>query len=318
MWPFDRGDATTGWLAIYIATFALHAVFTSYVIGGTVFVLAVRVRGRADELADRVCDRLPFMLGLAITAGVGPLLFIQLLYQRHFYTANLIAGPRFGAIIPALIVGFYALYVANASERRRTAALMVAALCFLFIAWSWSELHLLARDETAWVMMYAAGQRVYGNHSIAPRGVLWLGWMASTFAIVALWSASATDRRRLAVIAVVGRGVAGCAALWFVLHGAAIEPAARSWSYLLVAALAIELAGWIATLRAPDGRGPALATAGAAIALIAGAVIREAPRLVLLEPPRGNAETAGGVWVFAITLAFGIAAIAWVVRTVRR
>lgn len=318
MWPFDRADATTGWLALYVATFALHAVFASYVVGGTLLAVVARLRNRDDDLADTVRDRLPFMLGLAITAGVAPLLFVQLLYQHHFYTANLIAGPRFGAVIPALIVGFYALYVGKASTRHRTLALIVAALCFLFIAWSWTELHLLSRDEAAWAELYAAGQRFYGSTPVAIRLVMWLGWMATVFAAVALWSASAADRRRLAAIALAGRAVAGGAAMWFTARGVALEHGARGWLYLMVAALAVELAGWIATLRQPVGRGPLLAAGGAAVALVAGVVLREAPRLVMLEPPRASAAAAGGAWVFTVTLTFGVAVIAWVVRTVRR
>lgn len=317
MWPFDRGDATTWWLALYIATFALHAVFASYVVIGTLYALIARLRGRADTIAETTRDRLPFMLGLAITAGVAPLLFLQLLYQRHFYSANLIAGPRFGAIIPALIVGFYALYLASRASRR-TVALAVAAACFLFVAWSWSELHLLARDEAAWRDMYAAGERVYGGAPVAARVVLWLGWMASTFAAVALWSASASDRRRLAAVALGGRAVAGLAAAWFAWRGGTIDHVAHGWSYLLFGALVVELAGWIAVVRTPEGIGGSIATGGAAAGLVAGAVVREAPRLALLEPPRSGAGDAGGSWVFVVTLVFGIAVIVWIAKLVRR
>ena len=47
----------------------------------------------------------------AITAGVAPLLFLQILYQREFYTANLLLFNRWMAILPVLIVGFYSLYL---------------------------------------------------------------------------------------------------------------------------------------------------------------------------------------------------------------
>src|SRR5262245_23082266 len=95
MGPFTGPTAL--WLALNIATFALHAVFASYVVAGAAYALV-----RRDELAARTRDRLPFMLGCAITAGVAPLLFLQLLHQRRFYTANLVMGPRWGAVVPAL------------------------------------------------------------------------------------------------------------------------------------------------------------------------------------------------------------------------
>jgi hypothetical protein len=314
MWPFTA-DTRGLWLVMYILTFALHAVFVGYVLAGTVYALVQAVRKADDAIAARVRDRLPFMLGLGITAGVAPLLFLQLLYQRHFYSANLIAGPRWGAVVPALILGFYALYFAKAKERWRRHALAVGAACFLFVAWSWTELHLLARDEAAWRAMYSAGDRLYGEAGVAPRLLLWLGWMTVLFAAVAMWSASIEQRRRLAAIALAGRFVTAIAASWLYARGGMAD--AHGWLYLLGAALAVELAGWIAILRAPAGIGVMLATGGATAALVAGAVVREAPRIALLEPPRPAALEAGGFPMFASTVLFGIAAIAWVVKTVR-
>jgi hypothetical protein len=310
MWPFSL-DQQGLWLALYLLTFALHAVFVGYVLAGTAYALV-----RRDELADRVRDRLPFMLGLGITAGVAPLLFLQLLYQRHFYSANLIAGPRWGAVVPALIAGFYALYLAKAKPRWRRHALGVGTACFLFVAWSWTELHLLARDDAAWRAMYASGDRFYGDVGVEARLLLWLGWMTTLFAVVAVWSASGSERRRLAMIALAGRAVTVLAALWLYARGG--EVSAHGWQYLLVGAVGVEVAGWISTLRAPDGNGPTLATAGATAALVAGAVVREAPRLAMIEAPRPAAIEAGGLAVFVVTLAFGVVAISWVRKTVQK
>src|SRR5678816_2594181 len=131
MWPFDRGGIV---LALYVATLAVHAAFIGYVVAGTAYSLA-----RDDALSRTVRDRLPFMLGCGITAGVAPLLFLQLMHQQRFYTANLLLGPRWLAVVPALIAGFYALYIGKTRWRR--AAYGIALACFAFVAWSWSELH---------------------------------------------------------------------------------------------------------------------------------------------------------------------------------
>lgn len=318
MWPFTGGMPAL-WLALYILTFALHAVFVSSVLVGTGYAFVQAVRDRTDPVADRIRDRLPFLLGCGITAGVAPLLFLQLLYQRRFYTANLILGPRWGAVVPALIAGFYALYLAKAATRLRwrRIALGAGVACFAFVAWSWTELHLLMEDEPAWRELYAAGTRLYANAGVAPRLLLWLGTMAGLFAALAVWWASGTERRRLAAIALAGRLVTGIAAGWLVTRGATVEDAAHGWLYLLLAAIAVEIAAWIWTWRAPDGPGATLVAGAAAAALLAGAVVREAPRLVLLDPPRPGATAAGGVAVFGATLVLGVLAIAWVARTVR-
>ena len=58
-----------------------------------------------------VRDWLPAVLGLAITTGIAPLLFVQILYKRQFYTANLLLFNRFMLLLPALIVAYYMLYL---------------------------------------------------------------------------------------------------------------------------------------------------------------------------------------------------------------
>lgn len=316
MWPFTGGMQGL-WLALYILTFALHAVFVGYVLVGSAYALVQAIRRADDPIADRVRDRLPFMLGCGITAGVAPLLFLQLLYQRRFYTANLILGPRWGAVVPALIVGFYALYLAKASVRWRRLALAVGVACFVFVAWSWTELHLLMQDEPAWRAMYGAGDRLYGDAAVAPRLLLWLGVMVTLFATLSVWWSDVTARRRVAVLALAGLVVAGAAAALIVADGGSVEHAAHGWLYLLVGAALAHAIGWVWTWRVPEAGGVVLATAAGTAALVAGAVVREAPRIALLEPPRQAALDAGGLPTFLATLALGAFAITWVVQTIR-
>ncbi len=312
MWPF--GDGHGLWLALYILTFCLHAVFVSYVLVGTAYALLQALRKVEDPVAEQIRDRLPFMLGCGITAGVAPLLFIQLLYQRHFYSANLVMGPRWGAVVPALIAGFYALYIAKSSVKWRKPALALGTICFVFVAWSWTEMHTLMQDEPAWKTMYAAGDRMYGDGGIAPRLLLWFGVMTSLFAAVAAWTASA-HRRRLAVIGLAGRVVAAIALAIVASRGASVET--HGWLYLFVAAAGVELIGWIAMWREPNGIGLWVITAGGTAALFAGAVVREAPRLAILEPPRAAAIEASGFPVFALTVVLGVVVIVWIVKTIK-
>jgi hypothetical protein len=302
IWPFDIGGVV---LALYVVTFALHAVFVSYVLAGTAYVLV-----RRDDHATKIVrDRLPFMLGCGITAGVAPLLFTQLLYQRRFYTANLLLGPRWLAIVPALVIGFYALYLAKSKPRWRTRALVAALGCFAFVAWSWTELHQLGMADTAWREFYAAGHRIFIDGDIAPRLVVWFGAMATLFATVAAWSA---DAHRLAIVAIAGRVVSTAGAGWLASRGFTADGPAAAWLVVLASAVAVELGGWLLVLR-DRPIGLALATGGCTAALLAACVVREAPRLAMIVPAP---EASGGI-VFAITLVVATAAISWVVKTVR-
>ena len=98
---------------------------------------------------------------------------------------------------------------------------------------------------------------------------------------------------------------------WLVHRGFSVDGA---WGWLLVAATLVDIVGWLAAWRRPDGPGLLVATAGGAGALIAAVCVREAQRLALVEPSRG---AAGGGVVFALALALGVTAMVWVVRTVR-
>jgi hypothetical protein len=304
MWPFSGAHA--GWLVLYIVTWALHAVFVSYVAVGAVYALV-----RKDDVAERARDIMPFMLGAGITAGVAPLLFIQLLYQERFYTANLLLGPRWGAVVPALIIGFYALYLAKAKTGRlRTIALATAAVAFLFVAWSWTELHQVMLDDPAWRAMYAAGDRLYDQAGVLPRLALWIGAMPILFATISLWLVGPS--RKLAIIALASHVIAGAAA--FAIGHA---PVAHGWLYVLFGAVAIEVVGWLLLVRSSSRMAMMLVTGATSAALLAGAVVREAPRLAVLQPARDAALEASGFPVFATTLVFGVLAIAFVVKQIR-
>jgi hypothetical protein len=319
MWPFDGsigGPVESLWLALYLVSFALHAVLVSYVAAGAGYALVAAARRSADPIAARTRDWLPFMLGAGITAGVGPLLFVQLLYQRRFYTANLLMGPRWGAVVPALIVGFYALYLAKASEPRRRLALGVATACFAFVAWSWTELQQVMRDDAGWRAMYAAGERFHRGAAILPRLATWSGAMVALFATVSAWPATAAERRRLAGLALTGL-ITGAAAPAVALASGDGGGAAHGWTALLLAAAVTAALAWAWTARRPDGPGLTVATVATAAALIAGTVVREAPRLALIERAGATAVDAGGLPVFVVSFALGAAAIAWVIRTAR-
>jgi hypothetical protein len=315
MWPFDASLESL-WLALYLVSFALHGVFVSYVAAGTGYALVAAVRRSDDPVAYRTRDWLPFMLGAGITAGIGPLLFLQMLHQRRFYTANLLMGPRWGAVVPALIVGFYALYLAKAAERWRQLALGAGLACFVFVAWSWTELHLVMLDDPAWRAMYAAGARFALDAAVVPRLALWLGAMLVLFAGVAAWQAAPGERPRLARIGLAGLVICGAMSAVRIAVTGDFE-AAHGWTYLLLLAAAISAVGWILVLRRPDGPGLTVANGAIAVALLAGAIVREAPRLALIERGRATAAHASGVVIFALTFVLGVALITWVIRTVR-
>jgi hypothetical protein len=340
--PADGGV----YVALLIATFALHLLLVGFVVGGTGYLVARAVRGLGDRgarraggpvgendvLADRTRDWLPFALGAAITAGVAPLLFVQVLHQPRFYTANLLLFHRWMAIVPALIVGFYLLYLAKSERARRwprgaQLAIVAAALaCFTFVAWTWVENHALAAADGApgaWVAHYAEGRWFHRSPMVAPRLVMWLALCAPLWAAPAGLMARAVrpgERLRgLAIIALAGLAIAAVAAV--IMHGRAPLglrdglAAAPGWSYACALAAAAVAAGWLLVLAGRARLGLAVALASSAALAIAIAGAREASRAALRTGPHHDVQ---GLPTFVVALVLAAAAITSCVVVVRR
>ena len=103
VFPWALGGPLSLYLGLYVVTLALHAAFVGYVLGGSGWVAVAALRRRPDPVAAVARDWLPFALGAAITAGVAPLLFVQLVHQERFYTSNLLLFNRWMAVVPVLI-----------------------------------------------------------------------------------------------------------------------------------------------------------------------------------------------------------------------
>lgn len=334
MFPFDAPSGSAVYLVLLIATFAVHQLLIGFVLTGAAYTLGRAVRGGDDALAATSRDSLPFALGAAITAGVAPLLMVQVLYQPRFYTANLLLFHRWMAIVPVLIVSFYLLYLGKSERARawsrgaRIALAAAAWLGFVFVAWSWIENHALSmrRDPSAWVEHYRSGGLRYADPAIAPRLVLWLGLAALSWATGVLGltaGASASERRRVAWIALAGLAVLGAGGL---LTAGATDPArtiftldgARPWLAFAGAGAATAALAWILTAA---GRTPPIALAGAGtVALVLGlSGTREAARVAALDPAlRERLAHAQGFPMFVVILVVGAAAIAWCLTITRR
>jgi hypothetical protein len=329
-WPLGGAGDATLYLVLYVVTLAAHAALIGYVIGGAGWAAIAALRRRGDEpVAAAARDWLPFYLGAAITAGVAPLLFVQVLYPDRFYTANLLLGPRWLAVVPALAIGFYALYVfkSKLAARRvvRVGSIATALGCFAFVAWSWTENHRLMLDQPAWHAFHAAGRWLYDPAGAAPRWAMWIAAALPMFAVIAAWQigdAGGRARRGLAIAALIG--VAVSSALAFVVHAGATEAAragfdrALPWVVVVAIARGVELVGWVAIAVRPEARAPLLVVTGAAAAtLVSAVIVREATRIHVLGPIDPRTSNAGGLVLFAIAVVVAIAAIVTIVRLVR-
>jgi hypothetical protein len=317
------------YVILLVITFTMHALLVGFVLGAAAWATVRALRGGDDPVAAASRDWLPFALGAAITAGVAPLLLVQVLYQQRMYTATLLLSHRFMAIVPALIVAFYLLYLAKTARvaswprLRRGAVTGVALALFVFVAWTWVEEHTLAQaDPDRWVAHYRDRRVVHGDVAIAPRLVLWLGLAASSFAAGASWltarTATAADTRRLAIVGLLGIVVAAAAIAMIAAGGRGQLPAwAKEWSYLLAATLGLGFLGFIGLARESTSTTRAVITAEVVLAYLVLSVLREAQREHTIDW-RYTLDGAQGLPLFIVFAVGGTVVIVWCARLVTR
>lgn len=201
-------SAPASWYELLsILTLVLHVLFMNYVLAGTGFLAYIGIKryilksrtSSSDEnspenkLSAILRDWMPFMVSGAITAGVAPLLFVQLLYQQQFYTSNLLLSHRWMIILPILIIAFYLLYLLKSKTITgwnplwRILVGIITFLAFLFVAWSWTENHLLMLRHDQWPEIYISKSLFYHDEAIIPRLLTWITGSMPTMSCILLW-----------------------------------------------------------------------------------------------------------------------------------
>jgi hypothetical protein len=173
-----------------VFTFFLHLVFMNLTLGGTLMAFIANLRGggrpgHPDEvLASSLMAVNTYAISLAITTGVAPLLFVQVLYQQFFYAGTILLGWIWFAMLVLLMLGYYAAYLHKAF---RGPWLAVSALTFLGIAMIQVAVHLVHAQPGKWTEFDASAWSVLGDPTYWPR-LLHFVLAAVTFAaLVAAW-----------------------------------------------------------------------------------------------------------------------------------
>ncbi|HOJ61058.1 MAG TPA: hypothetical protein PK878_12290 [bacterium] len=182
-----------------LLTFVLHLIFMNYILGGMV-ILTVNewFFGKNPKAAAAnviLAGVMPVALSMAITMGVAPLLFVQVLYGQFFYTANIMMGGFWLLIAGLVIVGFYLIYVLIAQRPEggtpnllTKLISLVAMILFFAVAFLYTNNAVLTENPDYWKAIYT-GERF----AAAPDPTLWPRYLhnvTGALALAGLWCAA--------------------------------------------------------------------------------------------------------------------------------
>lgn len=349
------------YLTLYVGTLTLHMLLMHYVLAGSAWVAwdsiasAFKSKPATPSATTALLqDWLPFALGGAITAGVAPLLFVQILYQREFYTANLLLFHRWMSILPILIVAFYLLYLQKSPWlNQRLPSLkpwlwVMIVFCFLFVGYSWTENHWLSlQHQDVWTRFFADREIFFARMEIPLRLLVWFSGAFSTMCLILSWQISvqksvksiensATNKdlkisqaSNLALVALISILMTITFSVGYYITLAEdtrrvlVGGLALPYLILTFVGWGIQGWGWWSVLRR-KATSPSLLVA-LTIAVVSTSfalnVVRESIRLAQVDistliPRHSAAATVGGLGVFVFFLVFNTLVIVWLWRAV--
>jgi hypothetical protein len=352
--PLPAPPALT-WALLQLVFF-LHLLAMNVVLGGSILALHWRFSRRAEGAAERAAllaffaKALPVAVAAAVTLGVAPLLFVQVLYGRLFFTSSILMAWLWLAIVPLVIVAYALAYLLafrgeGLGPRARGAAAAVAALLLAVAFLQVTNATLALRPDTFRAAYHADGRGLalnLGDPTFWPRYLhVLLGAVAVAALGAALYGAARRARhphlaawamRRGTTVFAVATALNVFAGLVFLLAQprpilVRLAGADRRAMIVLAAGILLGIASAGLALLALGARNPVRATwaqAGLLAATLADMVLlRDAVRDIALRDagfvhPSRVAAQWGPLLVFAVLLAAGAATIGWMARALAR
>ena len=342
------------WLfhVLLVFTFVLHVLFLNLAVGGGLLAAVAHALagGRSDDprgvLAARLTRVNGYAVSLAITAGIAPLLFVQVLYQRFFYSATILIGWAWFGFLLLLLAGYYALYLYKfrglpAGRRGGGLWIWLSAAAFVGIAMVQVAVQLLHAQPERWAATEAGRWSVLADPTYVPRLLHFVLAAVAFSALVVAWWAVREGRAgrdletnrsiarfawRWALIATGLQLVDGVLLLVslprHVLLGLMRSGATTLLPLTVAIVLAVGVLMMLARVRDPlDSAGLVSGTLAAATLTVAVmSVTRHQIRVLYLEPSTASAAAVNSQWgnfvLFAVLLVAGLATVAIMVRRV--
>jgi hypothetical protein len=175
----DAIPVSWGWFQfLLLLTLPLHLLCMNALVGSAGIALYARLR--PDEtyrrLAHELAKVMPFLVAFTINFGVAPLLFNQVLYGQFLYVSSILMAVFWLAVIPLLILAYYALYLYDFRFNRPGMAgsllLGLALLVFFIIAFIYTNNMTLMLDPQKWTAYFGNDSGTLlnlGDPTVIPR-----------------------------------------------------------------------------------------------------------------------------------------------------
>lgn len=165
------------WLfhVLWLVTFAVHVVGVNVVLGSSLlgtFAALDRDPAFGGPVARLFAEVNTWAISLTITFGIAPLLFLQVLYGRLFYSATVILAPAWLGLLLFLMAAYYLTYAAKYRLRAGKGAalhLALSALLFLAVAAIQVVVHLLSVQPGRWEAALASPWAALADRAFLPR-----------------------------------------------------------------------------------------------------------------------------------------------------
>ena len=161
------------WFVMFfkVLGFVLHLIAMNIWFAGIPLILLTMIFGQkyGKRFAKRMLSQLPVIMAFGINFGIVPLLFLQTIFYRPFYTATILMAWHWIMVIPLVMISYYSIYVAAFSAKKENKvtqtflAGLIASGCLLMVAYVMvNAMSLMGRPETM-VGLWQQGQSFVGT-----------------------------------------------------------------------------------------------------------------------------------------------------------
>jgi len=162
------------WLfhVLWLLTFLIHLLFMNAVLGGTLLAAFAGPRSGGRDTKLLLVEINSWAISLAVTFGIAPLLFVQVLFGRFFYTATVLVAWAWLSLVVLLTLAYYLNYIAKFRLRAGKGAsvlLTIEAVLFLAIAAIQVAVNLLHLQPGHWQAVASRVWAALADPAFIPR-----------------------------------------------------------------------------------------------------------------------------------------------------